>query len=106
MGRGKFDGRSIGTLCAELCKTAEPIDWIVGSDVFKESCAGWVCRSPHWKGKRPIVDLAGLKEAQVQSHSPSGTNVPSDERTLAPANKTEPFLCAAAMPPYVKIIVP
>ena len=30
-----------------------------------------------------VVDSGGLKEAQVQSYSPGGTNVPSWEGTLA-----------------------
>jgi len=32
-----------------------------------------------------VVDSGGPKEAQVQSYSPGGANVPSQERTLAPA---------------------
>jgi len=49
-------------------KTAEPIDW--------------------------VVDTSGPKEAQVQSYSPDGTNVPSRRahwRNLA--NTIEQFIC-------------
>jgi len=40
------------------------------------------------------VDSGGPKEAQAQSYSPAGGNVPSREGTLAhPANAIEPSVC-------------
>ena len=34
-----------------------------------------------------VVDSGGAKEAQVQSYSPGGANVPSLEGTLAPPDE-------------------
>ena len=52
-----------------------------------------------WTGRFAvrIVDSGGPKEAQVQSYSPGGANVP-----LIPINRP----CAAAMQPYVKLLRP
>jgi len=57
-----------GLTAVSCAKTAEPIDW--------------------------VVDTSGPKEAQVQSYSPDGTNVPSRRahwRNLA--NTIEQFVC-------------
>jgi len=54
-----------------------------------------------------VVDSSGQKEAQVQSYSPGGANVPTWEGTLAPPGEcdwTGPS--ASAMRPYVKLLWP
>jgi len=66
MRRGNFWGKgrpllSIGTFCHELCRNS------------------WTDRFAVW-----VVDLDGPKEAQVQSYSPGGANVPTGEGILAP----------------------
>jgi len=78
-GKGEFWGKekptvSIGTSCRELYKN------------------GWTDRFAVW-----IVDSSWPKEAQVQSYSPGGTNMPS-----IPLNRP----CAEAMWPVVKLLWP
>jgi len=46
------------------------------------NCAETADRFTVW-----MVDSGGLKEAQVQSYSPDGANVPSHVGTLAPPGK-------------------
>ena len=104
--------------------------WVVGSDGQQKSCVRWGARSPlgrgNFKGEwgRPIVkwhspmmwknswtdwfavwvvDLSGPKEAQVQSYSPGGTNVPHG-RVHCWTWLNRPS--AVAMQPYVKLLWP
>jgi len=63
----------------------------------------WIGRFAVW-----VVDSGGPKEAQVQSYSPCGANMPTWEGTLGAIYKRIPLNrpSAAAMRSYVKLLWP
>ena len=79
--RGNFGGKeepvvSIGSFCHQLCEN------------------GWTDEFAIW-----IVDSDGLKEAQVQSYSTGGANVPIWLGTLVAPTAQYDWTCASFSPP-------